>query len=703
MVRRSLLAFAALLIFLPHASAQAGFTLEQIMSAPFPAHLTASKTGGRLAWSSDREGRRNIWVAEAPGFQARQLTHYDADDGQALSDVHFSTDGNTLVYVRGEEKNTAGQSPNPTSNAAGVEQSVWSITWNGGAPRKLDAGQSPAISVSGEVAYIKDHQLWLANADGSAKSRQVVVRGHSEDPQWSPEGTKLAFVSARGDHSFIGVYDPADSSVRFLAPSVDSDSTPRWSLDGKTIAFIRRPAKTRDHPEGFFIAPDVPEPWAIWSADVSNTSTREIWHSGKESADSFPEMAEDTGGGVINWAADGRLLVASAKDGWQHLYSLSADGKNFTPLTPGNCEVEEWSFSPDKKTVFFNSNCGGGKEDIDRRHIFSVGVEGGGLPVSVTSGEGIEWSPVALADGKTVAYLGSNARQPARLFTVALAPGAAPRLLETGEWPKDFPSGQLVVPRQTTFHSGDGLELHAQIFLSANLKPGEKRPALVFLHGGPMRQMLLGWHYMYYYSNAYAMNQFLASRGYIVLALNYRSGIGYGHSFYAAPGRAGRGATEYQDVVAAGKYLAGRGDVDAKRIGLWGGSYGGYLTALGLGRDSDLFAAGVDFHGVHDWPTDNWDGKNISPELNKLAHDSSPVTAVDTWRSPVLFIHGDDDRNVYFTQTVDLVARLRAKNVEIEQLIFPDEVHDFLLHRDWLAAYRATSDFFDRHFKGPWK
>jgi len=185
--------------------------------------------------------------------------------------------------------------------------------------------------------------------------------------------------------------------------------------------------------------------------------------------------------------------------------------------------------------------------------------------------------------------------------------------------------------------------------------------------------------------------------------LNYRSGIGYGHTFYAAPGRAGRGASEYQDVVAAGKYLAARGDVDAQRIGLWGGSYGGYLTALGLGRNSDLFAAGVDFHGVHDWPTDNWDGKNISPQLNKLAHDSSPVTAVDTWRSPVLFIHGDDDRNVYFTQTVDLVARLRAKNVAIEQLIFPDDVHAFLLYRNWLAAYHATSDFFDRHFNGPWK
>jgi dipeptidyl aminopeptidase/acylaminoacyl peptidase len=703
MIRTVLLALATLVLFLPHASAQVGFTLEQIMSAPFPEHLTASKTGGRLVWTLDREGRRNIWVAEGPGFQARQLTHYDADDGQALSEVHFSTDGNALVYVRGEGKNPAGQSPNPTSNPSGVEQSVWTIAWNGGEPRKLDAGQSPAISVSGDVAYIKDNQLWLANLDGCEKPRQIVARGHSEDPQWSPDGAKLAFVSARGDHAFIGVYDAGRGSVGFLAPSVDSDSTPRWSLDGKTLAFIRRAAKTRDHPEGFFIAPDEPEPWAIWIADVSNASAHEIWHSGKESADSFPEMAEDTGGGVINWAAGGRLLVASAKDGWQHLYSLGTDGKSFTLLTPGNCDVEDWGFTPDKKTVLFNSNCGGGKEDIDRRHISSVGVDDGREPVSVTGGEGIEWSPMALADGKTIAYLGSNARQPARLFTAALAPGAAPRVLESGEWPKDFPSDRLIVPQQTIFRSSDGLELHAQLFLPANLKSGEKRPALIYLHGGPMRQMLLGWHYMYYYSNAYAMNQFLASHGYVVLALNYRSGIGYGHAFYAAPGRAGRGATEYQDVVAAGKYLAARGDVDAQRIGLWGGSYGGYLTALGLGRDSDLFAAGVDFHGVHDWPTDNWDGKNISPELNKLAHNSSPVTAVDTWRSPVLFIHGDDDRNVYFTQTVDLVVRLRAKNVEIEQLIFPDEVHDFLLHRDWLAAYHATSDFFDRHLNGPWK
>jgi dipeptidyl aminopeptidase/acylaminoacyl peptidase len=371
-------------------------------------------------------------------------------------------------------------------------------------------------------------------------------------------------------------------------------------------------------------------------------------------------------------------------------------------LTPGNCEVEQWSFTPDKQTLLFNSNCGDVKEDIDHRHLYSLSL-GRGEPIRLTTGAGIEWSPVAFEDGKSIAYLGSDSKHPARPFVSSLKSGSSARVLDSSAWPQDFPSDHLVVPQQTVFHAADGLELHAQLFLPPNVKPGEKRPALIFLHGGPIRQMLLGWHYMYYYSNCYAMNQYLASRGYVVLALNYRSGIGYGHAFFEAPGRAGRGASEYQDVVAAGKLLASRADVDARKIGLWGGSYGGYLTALGLGRNSDLFAAGVDLHGVHDWPTDNWDGKNISPDLTKLAHTSSPVTAVDTWRSPVLFIHGDDDRNVIFTQTVDLVARLRTRNVEIEQLIFPDEVHDFLLHRNWLAAYHAASDFFDKHFGGPWK
>ena len=208
--------------------------------------------------------------------------------------------------------------------------------------------------------------------------------------------------------------------------------------------------------------------------------------------------------------------------------------------------------------------------------------------------------------------------------------------------------------------------------------------------------MMLGWHDRGYYHNAYALNQYLASRGFIVVSVNYRGGIGYGRAFREAPRRGRFGASEYQDVLAAAAWLRARPDVDSTRIGLWGGSYGGYLTALGLGRDSDLFAAGVDLHGVHDYAIALTTAPNANDSAIALARRSSPVTAVETWRSPVLLIHGDDDRNVEFQQTTDLYARLRRRNVQVEELVFPDELHGFQRHASWLAAYQAAGAFFVR-------
>ena len=693
---RCLFAFSCgllcLLLLASHTHAQQPFTLEQVLSAPFPSDLTAAKDAPRIAWVLDEQGKRNIYVAEAPAFKARRLTGYMEEDGQELSGLQFTADGETAVYTRGEGKNRNGQSPNPTSNPAGAEQAVYRIAWSGGDPQKIDAGHSPQVSSKGVCAYARDGQLWLVTLGSNDKPVQLVVRGTNFGQQWSPDGNELAFTSDRGDHSFITIYDATTKSIRYVAPTADSDSTPEWSADGKYLAFIRQPAMPRDTPDGYFIEPDRPHPWAIWVADTVAWKASEIWRSGKELRDSYPYMAGDTGGGVLHWAAGNRIVFASEQDGWQHLYSVTVGGSAPKLLTPGNCEVEQWSFTGDAKTVLFNSNC----DDMDRRHLWSISADGGAL-AQLSKGQAIEWSPVAVANSGFLAYISSDAVHTARLFIRPLSgPEAPARPLAAETWPANFPADKLVTPQQIIFKSLDGLDIHAQLFLPPGTQAGEKHPGLLFFHGGSMRQMLLGWHYMYYYSNSYGMNQYLASRGYVVLAVNYRSGIGYGRTFREAPGRAGRGASEYQDVVAAGKYLQSRADVDSSRVGLWGGSYGGYLTALGLARNSDIFAAGVDFHGVHDWPTDNWDGKNIPPDLTKLAHESSPVSSVDKWKSPVLFIHGDDDRNVYFTQTVDLVARLRARGVHIEQLIFPDEIHDFLLHQSWLKAYTAANEFFDR-------
>jgi dipeptidyl aminopeptidase/acylaminoacyl peptidase len=268
--------------------------------------------------------------------------------------------------------------------------------------------------------------------------------------------------------------------------------------------------------------------------------------------------------------------------------------------------------------------------------------------------------------------------------------------------PAEFPGNQLVVPKQVIFKSDDGFDVHGQLCVPAGRSAAG--PALIFMHGGPIRQMLLGFHYMYYYHNAYAMNQYLASLGYVVLSVNYRLGIMYGRAFREPANAGWRGASEYNDIVAAAKFLRTLQIVDPKKIGLWGGSYGGYLTALGLARNSDLFASGVDMHGVHDWSEflphwENHPGAPDTVEANKLAFESSPDASVSHWKSAVLLIHGDDDRNVPFSQTVDLVQRLRENHVPFEEVIFPDEIHDFLLWKSWTKAYSATADFFDRTLK----
>jgi dipeptidyl aminopeptidase/acylaminoacyl peptidase len=251
-----------------------------------------------------------------------------------------------------------------------------------------------------------------------------------------------------------------------------------------------------------------------------------------------------------------------------------------------------------------------------------------------------------------------------------------------------FPMDAHVKPEIVITKAADGIEIHNQLFLPKNLKPGERRPAIVFVHGGPQRQMMPAYHYMQFYHWAYGINQWLANQGYIVMSINYRLGIGYGRSFRQAQNAGAAGNSEYQDVVAGGKYLQSRPDVDPNRVGIWGLSYGGLLTSQALARNSDIFKAGVDLAGVHLF------GSSLDPE--SVSYKSSTIGAIDGWKSPVLLIQGDDDRNVPFLQTEELAEALRRQSVEFEELVFPDEIHDFLLRRDWVRAYSASAEFLSR-------
>jgi dipeptidyl aminopeptidase/acylaminoacyl peptidase len=421
-------------------------------------------------------------------------------------------------------------------------------------------------------------------------------------------------------------------------------------------------------------------------ADVATGQARELWHN-----QPLDRAFANING--IAWAGDNIVFGAQAPtDEWDRYFSVSISHPQPTPLllttTNGliNDGVADRTFtttalSRDGRTLFYSTNA----TDIEKRHIWAVPTAGG-TPTKISTDDGVEVSPTPLGSGKSLAVLYFNAAQPASIGIVPASGGATRLVYPT--LPKDFPKAAHVTPEIVITHAPDGLEVHNQLFLPRDLKPGERRPAIVFVHGGPARQMLPAYHYMQFYHWSYAYNQWLQSQGYVVLSVNYRSGIGYGNSFRRAPNTQGRGNSEYQDVLAGARYLQSRADVDPSRIGIWGLSYGGLLTAEALARNSDVFVAGVDLAGVHIYGS--------ASDTTSLAFRSSAVGHIDGWKSPVFLQQGDDDRNVDFSQMVGLVSLLRARNVYYELTVTPDDVHESLIHSRWMDIFGRSSDFLHR-------
>ncbi|MGH8171041.1 MAG: S9 family peptidase [Steroidobacteraceae bacterium] len=707
-----LLVAGAALALSPSRAQQPGpFSMAQVLSYPFPTDLAALRSGSAFAWVSDERGVRNIWVAEGPDYRARQVTSYSGDVGQEITNLHFSRDGKYLVYVRGGDHDAnwpEAVQPDPTASPQQPQMQVWAVAVSGGAPHALGAGDTPSISPdSRHVAFIHlpEESVWLAAIDGSGKAQRLFFDlGKDSDLRWSPDGKSLAFVSDRGDHGFIGVYRDPNTPIEYLLPSTSKDLEPRWSPDGSRIAFLRTPG---DGGPPQSVMKWHPIRWSIWVADVRVNDGKRAWQSPDTLRGSFPQEGGDPD---LRWAAGNRLAFVSEMDDWPHLYTVQASGSKPTLLTPGRYMVEDVAMTSDRRYLIYSANTGSTPGDDDRRHLYRVSVEGGG-PVAITRGNHSAWTPVSTGNGATLAFIDAGPRRPPEVMWGSLT-GNSWHSAGGDPLPADFPIHELIVPRRIDFRAPDGTAVQGQLFAPSGGAARTSRvpprlPGIIFVHGGPPRQMLLTWHYMDYYSNSYAVNQYLASRGFVVLSVNYRLGIGYGHDFHYPEHWGPTGAAEYQDVLAGARWLQHDPRVDPKRIGIWGGSYGGYLAALGLARNSDIFKAGVDMHGVHDWSmfAGDWFGKPLEryqmPDmaaLRKIFWLSSPDSAIGTWTSPVLLIQGDDDRNVHFHQMVDLVRRLQLRHVPYQEVVIPDEIHGFLRYHSWLEADQATAAFFENKF-----
>jgi dipeptidyl aminopeptidase/acylaminoacyl peptidase len=662
------LAPALLVLTLPFAPAlgmrsitniSAGDALASNLALPFASDLTGARKVPVFAWIVDEAGSRNIWVA-SPDARAHARTAFTGDDGVELSEPQLSADGSQLLFVRGgDAEYPEGSAPNTGIALETPEQTLFVADVAGTqAPVKIGLGHGAAFSQDGtQVAYTRKSEILLWSKDGAPK-RLATVAGAVSDIQWSPDGQRLLFSEQRKGHSFVGLLDIQQHSLRYLGPTLGQSGDPVFSPDGQQVAFVQfrePPADLPDSKASF---------WSLRVADLASGAVRTVWTAPTGDGGQYA----GTRGRNLFWTASGHLLFPWERTGWMHIYALPT-GTGGTPLdvTPDANEVENFTPTPDGKAIVYSSNAG----NLDTRQLWRVGVTGG-KSVRLTQDDTFVFRPVF--GGDRLAATATDAQRPAHMvFVEGMKPlGSAPI------------AASYAKPEVVVFTAADGVQVHGQLFRGKGPGP---HPALVFVHGGPRRQMLPAFSPMHYYSNAYVRNQQFAALGYTVLSINYRSGTNYGRAFREAPETGRGGASEYRDVLAGGQWLAKQPEVDPKRLGIWGGSWGGYLTALALARNSDLFVAGADFHGVHTLvrPGD----ASLSPEAEvkarSLQWQSSPIGSIDHWRSPVLIVHGDDDKNVDHDQSLLLARELTARGVPFEELSLPNERHEFFRYGDWLA------------------
>src|SRR6185437_9166469 len=432
-------------------------------------------------------------------------TRFTQDDGQEITQLTFSPPGNTLVFVHGGDHDAnwpVKVAVDPASSPVEPKVMIWTVDLHANTARELTEGDAPVISSDGKLAYIKDDQVWTAPMAANSKTkpkRLFFDHGKDGDLQWSPDGKRLAFVSHRDDHAFIGVFTDDQTPILYVSPSTGNDGDPRWSPDGAHIAFTRQPGNGGP-PQPILV--QTPQPWSIRVADARTGEANVVWQSPDTLGGSYPQTA---GGANLHWAEDGsKLVFLSDIDGWPHLYSVDAKGGSPLLLTPGKFMVEDIAMAADGRSIVYTANTGTTKDDNDRRHLFEVSVDRADAK-ALTSGSGIQTSPAAAGSG--IAYIDAGAQRPP-LVSLMQANGNSQRALQADLIPADFPTAQLVIPQAVTFKAADGTEIQGQLFRSADA--GASQPGMIFVHGGPPRQMLLGWHYMDYYTNSYAVNQYLA-------------------------------------------------------------------------------------------------------------------------------------------------------------------------------------------------
>lgn len=680
------------------APAAAALTIDALLDIKHPSDPEWSPDGSRVAFIWDRAGVQNVWVVNVRDGRAEAPVDLTRGTSGLIRGMFWNHDGSRVLFGR--------------------EADLWQVAPDGAAQpepvwKTPAAGGGMALSPDGQrVAFSRGGDIWIRSlADGGETQLTSTPDGES-GPQWSPDGARIAYSvsysmrrshgpefwgskiqftwTERTKHPDVGIVTIADRKTTLVASTAGAESTPRW-IDATRLS-LQRVDETYHTRE--IVVGDA----TSGAGRVADRDTDPKWFGlTYDGADPIP-------------SPDGRWVAfLSDRDGWDHAYIADTTTDREIQLTHGNFIVSHLAWSPDSRHLAFATNQGG---PAGRKQIAVVDVNGGAGTTAIktlTSGAGANTSPIwsPKQDWLLFQHVDPHNSPDFQIVrTSGTATAAAVRI--TDSMPPAIDRTKFVEPQFVTYKSWDGKPVPAALFVPPGLDKSRKHPAIVWVHGDIITQNYEGWHVRRDYAVYYSFHQYLLQKGYVVLAPDYRGSTGYSKEWRQGLHR-DLGGREYQDVAAGGDYLKTLGFVDGNRMGIWGLSYGGFLTLQAVTMDPTEFACAVDVAGVTDWgdytrdPGQAWhDARMGTREDNPKQYDQgAPVRRAARVVSPLLILGGTADTNVPFEQTAAMLDQLLKAGKDVEFMMYPGEFHYFQREHVLRDAWRRVERFFDAHLKTP--
>jgi dipeptidyl aminopeptidase/acylaminoacyl peptidase len=614
------------------------FTIDDLLALAHPGPPVWSPDGGRVAFVRELDGALDLWWTSEELDEPVAVTHeVDREPPARVGGFVWTATGDALIYaLRGD-------------------LFLYRVAQDTSEPLVAGAA-APALSADGSrLAYLRDGKVWVGSypqLDGA-----LITGGEQafRSLRWSPDGRHI--VAAFGSSEEI-----VEDTAALMGPKMRF--TRRDARAGLAVIEVETGAvhRVEDGPAYAGEASFSPAGVLAWQEVSADAKRRRILTAAApEWSPRAVVQEDDDAWWTLTYLAAGprwspvaeRFVFVSERDGWAHAWLLDTADPDAAPvqLTAGDFEVEEPEWSPDGTRLLLSANRGSSSErglqllDLPGRIDAMPQMD----PISRLRGTSTygRWRP----DGGAIAFLHADPASPLDLWVQE--PGPVPARQLTDTWPEAAEEDELVAPERARYASADGTLVPAQLFLPPDVDDIEGPvPAVVWAHGGGIRQNRYGWHPMRPYALFYGFHQYLLQQGYAVVMVDYRGSIGYGRDFRQAQ-YLDLGGRDLDDVLGAVRYLRRLEEVDIGRIGVWGISYGGYLTLQALAQAPTAFDAGIDIAGVADWadwsvdPGGLWIDGRMGPleEHRELYRRSSPIHAVNQIARPLLILHGTADGN----------------------------------------------------------